>query len=189
MSRVCDSGQLEICYSLFVLAGRLIWVPSSASRKEPDFSFSWQERALTHSNPHHLLTTTTDHTKNRKHPSGPTSLPAWPVFPLQCLKLLKKKFKWNTRKEQSKDIHYLKIIQTVSSPRCPPNTFRRPIPVARTPNNSPGEAGERSCTEPIRPRPKTSNGTTNAQVINNASGDDQSLLFPTSEAKSMKWHR
>lgn len=118
----------------------------------------------------------------------PDVTPRLTRFPPSMPKTVEEKFKWNTRKEQSKDIHYLKIIQTVSSPRCPPNTFRQPIPVARTPNNSPGEAGEQSCTEPIRLRPKTSNETTNALVINNATGDDQSLIFPTSEAKSMKWH-
>lgn len=51
------------------------------------------------------------------------------------------------------------------------------IPVAEPQNNSPGEAGEPSCTELVQLQPKTSKEMTNARVINNASGDDQ-YLFP-----------
>lgn len=65
-------------FSFFVLSGWLIKCLSSILRTEHSLDSFSRQCALIHHNPHHLLTTTTDQTKFRKHPSSPTSLPAWP---------------------------------------------------------------------------------------------------------------
>lgn len=124
-------GHLKTFVVSFVLLCWLIkFLPLCSETGKSLDSFFKTGCAFIHHNFHHPLTISTVQTTNGKHPSNPTSFPAWPDFPFITLKIFKEKkvvfFKWS--KEQSKDIHY----QIITALCAPPTftTFTQLIPVA-----------------------------------------------------------